>query len=115
MRPFKPYTNLIHFTHRKYYQLNAVIELPSDYSVVDETQAQIDNSWVVTLLVRNMRNMNVLNKEKILSEFTIKLDSPDIGKMDKVICVVKDHAIKNGDTKGDTSIDPDDAEENDNP
>ena len=115
MRPFKPYINLIHFTQRKYYQLNAVIELPSDYSVIDESQEQIDNSWIVTLLVRNMKNMNVLNKEKIMSEFTIKLDSPDIGKMDKVICVVKDDAVKNGDTMGDTTIDPNNAEDDDNP
>ena len=49
MKHFKPYVNLIHYKNTGQYVLNALINLPSEYSVIDQKQQKVDNNWVVSL------------------------------------------------------------------
>jgi len=118
MKHFKPYVNLIRYKETGQYQLNAVINLPSDYSVVDQKQEKIDNHWVVTLLVKKLENMRGVDKADKVDEFSFKLESPDIKEMDKIRLSVKDSdgsSLKGNDEEDGTDIDPSDAEDDDAP
>jgi|GEM_PF-1071859 len=119
MKHFKPYVNLIHYKKTGQYVLNAVVNLPSEYSVIDQKQRKVDDDWIVSLVVQKLDYMKSPEKTAKLEEFSFKLESPDIKKMNKIKLEVKPYDSSrltdgDGDEIG-TNLDPDDAEDDDMP
>jgi hypothetical protein len=119
MKHFKPYVNLIHYKNTDQYVLNALISLPSEYSVIDQKQQRVDNNWVVSLLVKKLKYMKNSKKADILTEFSFNLESPEIKDMNKIKLEVKPYdtstlTARNG-TVGTTDFDPGDAEDDEMP
>lgn len=119
MKHFKPYVNLIHYKKTGQYVLNAVVNLPSEYSVIGQKQQKVDDDWIVTLFVQKLDYMKSPEKNAKVEEFSFKLESPDIKNMDKIKLEVKpyestDQSLRNGNS-GETDTSPEDAEEDDMP
>lgn len=119
MKHFKPYVNLIHYKNTGQYVLNALINLPSEYSVIDQKQQKVDNNWVVSLLVKKLKYMKNSKKADNLTEFSFNLESPDIKDMNKIKLEVRpydstDQSLKNGGS-GETDVDPENAEDDEAP
>lgn len=119
MKHFKPYVNLIHYKKTGQYILNAVVNLPSEYSVIDQKQQKVDDDWIVTLFVQKLDYMKSPEKTAKLEEFSFKLESPDIKKMNKIKLEVTPYdssGLSGGNGNiGVTSVDPDDAEDDEAP
>jgi hypothetical protein len=117
MRYFKPFVNLIHYTRTDNYVLNALINIPSGFSVIDQKQQKSGNNWVVTLLVKKLDFMKGLEASDELSEFSFNLESSDIKDMDKIklrVSPFDSDTFRDGEG-GETDIDPNDSEEDDSP
>jgi hypothetical protein len=117
MKHFKPYVNLIHYKNTDQYVLNALINLPSEYSVIDQKQQKVDNNWVVTLLVKKLDYMNNSEKTDKLNEFSFKLESSEIRDMNKIKLEVKTYDSTNftNGNAGETDSSPKDAEDDEIP
>jgi hypothetical protein len=115
MNSFKPYINLIRYPDTGIYVLNSVVKIPASYSVVDQSQEQINDDWVVTLYVREFTDMQLAMGTDSIKEFSIELTTPDMGVINKIILQLKDFEARNGESKGSTSGDPGDADDPDEP
>ena len=119
MKHFKPYVNLIHYKKTGQYVLNAVVNLPSEYSVIDQKQQKVEDDWIVTLFVQKLDYMKSPEKNDKLEEFSFKLESHDIKNMNKIKLEVKPHdssSFTDGDKdKIGTNLDPEDAEDDEMP
>jgi len=117
MKHFKPYVNLIHYKNTGQYVLNALINLPSEYSVIDQKQQKVDNNWVVSLLVKKLDYMKSSERTEKLNEFSFNLESPDIKDMNKIKLEVKTYDSTNftNGNAGETDSSPDDAEDDETP
>lgn len=117
MRQFKPYVNGIRYTKKDKWTVNSIVELPSYYSFVDEVQAQEGKDWVVNLIIKKLPNMRDPEKESFMGEFTTELQAKEPNMYEKIIVRVKDpesNSLRNGDGGSiDTSLDPQDFEEDD--
>ena len=119
MKQFKPYVNLIHYTKTSQYVLNALINLPSEYSVIDQKQRKVDDDWIITLFVKKLDFMKEPGKSDKLEEFSFNLESSDIKNMNKIRLEVKpddstDQSLRNGNS-GETDTSPGDAEDDEMP
>jgi len=119
MKQFKPYVNLIHYTKTSQYVLNALINLPSEYSVVGQKQRKVDDDWIVTLFLKKLDFMKEPGKSDKLEEFSFNLESSDIKNMNKIRLEVKPDDSSGYTDKDDTVVvtdtSPGDAEEDDMP
>jgi hypothetical protein len=117
MRQFKPYVNGIHYTKNNSWVVNSIIELPADYSFVDEIQAEEGKNWVVNLIIKKLENMRDPEKDRFMGEFAVNLKADDPKSYEKIVVRVKDPkstSLRNGDGGSiDTPLDPDDFEEDD--
>jgi hypothetical protein len=115
MKPFKPFINLIHYPSTNKYELNAIIKIPSDYSIVDLEQVQVDKNWIIILRTRKFNEMFQIEEDFSFKEFSIELTAPDMNNIEKIIMEVKDYEARNGDLQGRTKGDPGDADDGETP